>query len=130
MRIFAQQILQMSDALGSEFGHARMGSARPRKGCGKKAEMEKTVKGEAAVGIQAEAAGGHASQGIGQISAIGAALHNLVRLRIRKKTAAEASAETERVRRPGQGMARSHMDAGIIRGLSLFLDNPNARRRR
>ena len=92
--------------------------------------MEKTVKGETAVGIQAEAAGGHAPQGIGQLSAIGAALRNLVRLRTRKKIAAEASAETEWVRRPGQGMARSPMDAGITRGLSLFLDNPNARRKR
>ena len=42
--------------------------------------MEKTVKGETAVGIQAEAAGGHAPQGIGELSAIGAALRNLVRL--------------------------------------------------
>ena len=92
--------------------------------------MEKSIKGETAVGIQAEAAGGHASQGIGPISTIGAALHNLVRPRTRKKIAAEASAKTERVRRPGQGMARSPMDAGITRGLSLFLDNPNARRRR
>ena len=78
--------------------------------------MEKTVKGETAVGIQAGAAGGHAPQGIGQLSAIGAALSNLVRLRTRKKIAAEASAETEWVRRPGQGMARSPMDAGITRG--------------
>jgi hypothetical protein len=92
--------------------------------------VEKTMKGETAVRIQAEAAGGHASQGIGKISAIGAALHNLIRLRTRKKIAAEASAETERVRRPGQGMARSPMDAGITRGLSLFLDDPHARRRR
>ena len=92
--------------------------------------MQKTVKGETAVGIQAEAAGAHAPQGIGQLSAIGAALRNLVRLRTRKKIAAEASAETERVRRPGQGMARSPMDASITRGLSLFLDNPNARRKR
>jgi hypothetical protein len=107
-----------------------MGSVRPRKVCGKKAEVEKTVKGETAVGIQAEATGGHASRGIGPISAIGAALHNLVRLRTRKKIAAEAKAETEQVRRPEQGMARSPMDAGITRGLSLFLDNPNARRRR
>ena len=91
--------------------------------------MEKTVKGETAVGIQAGAAGGHARR-IGQLSAIGATLSNLVRLRTRKKIAAEASAETEWVRRPGQGMARSPMDAGITRGLSLFLDNPNARRKR
>jgi hypothetical protein len=60
----------MSDALASRIGHARMGSARPRKGCGKKTEVEKTVKGEAAFGI----------------------------LRTRKKIAAEASAETEQVR--------------------------------
>jgi hypothetical protein len=120
----------MSDALASRIGHAHIGTARPHKGCGKKAEVDKMLKGETAVGIQAEAAGGHASQGIGKISAIGAALHNLVRLRTRKKIAAEASAETERVRAPGEGMARSPMDAGITRGLSLFLDNPNARRQR
>ena len=90
--------------------------------------MEKTLKGETAVGIQAEAAGAHAPQGIGQLSAIGAALRNLVRPRTRKKIAAEASAEP--VSRPGQGMARSPMDAGISGGLSLFLDNPNARRKR
>jgi len=129
-RISAQQILQMSDALASWMGHARMCSARPRKGCGKKAEMEKTVKSEAAVGIQPETVGGHASQGMGQISTISAALHNLVRLRTRKKIAAEASAETERVRRTGHGVSRSPMDAGITGGLSLFLDNPNVRRRR
>jgi hypothetical protein len=92
--------------------------------------MEKMVKGEAAVGIQAEAAVGHASQGIGPISKIGAALHKLTRPRTRKKISAEASAETEWARRPEQGMARSSMDAGITRGLSLFLDSPNARRRR
>jgi hypothetical protein len=92
--------------------------------------VEKTVKGEAPVGIQAEAAGGHASQGVGPISTIGATLHNLLHPRTRKKIAAEASTETERVRRPGQGTARSPMDAGVTRGLSLFLDNPNARKRR
>jgi hypothetical protein len=107
-----------------------MSSARPREGCGKKAEVEKTVKGETAVGIQPETVGGHAPQGIGPISTIGAALHNLVRPRTRKKISAEASAETGRARRPGQGMARSPMDADITRGLSLFLDHPNARRRR
>jgi hypothetical protein len=90
--------------------------------------VEKTVQGEAAVGLQAETVGGHASQGIGGISAIGAALHNLVRPRTRKEISAEASAETERPR--GPGMARSPMDAGITGGLSLFLDNPNVRRRR
>jgi hypothetical protein len=90
--------------------------------------VEKTVKGETAVGIQAEAAGGHAPQGIGQLSAIGAALRNLVRLRTHNKLAAEASAETEWVRRRGHG--EIPMDAGITRRLSLFLDNPNARRKR
>ena len=85
--------------------------------------MEKTVKGEAPVGIQVEAAGGHASQGIGPISTIGAALHNLVRLRTRKKISAEASD-------PGHSVSRSPMDAGITGGLSLFLHKPSAHKRR
>jgi hypothetical protein len=92
--------------------------------------VDKTVKGEAAVGIQAETAGGHASQGIGPISAIGAALHNLIRLRTRKKISAEASDEPEQVRRSGHSESWSPMDAGITGGLSLFLDKPNARKRR
>ena len=93
--------------------------------------MEKTVKGEAAVGIQPETAGGHASQGIGPISAIGAALHNLVRLRTRKKISAEASDEPEQVEEStDKAWHESPMDAGITGGLSLFLDNPNARKRR
>jgi hypothetical protein len=92
--------------------------------------MEKTVKGEVPVGIQAEAAGGHASQGIGPISTIGVALHNLVRLLTRKKISVEASDEPEQVRRPGHSVSRSPMDAGITGGLSLFLDEPNARKRR
>ena len=75
--------------------------------------MEKTVEGEAAVGLQPETVGGHASQGVGQISAIGAALHNLVRLRTRKKMAAEASTETGQMKRPGHGVSRSPMNAGI-----------------
>ena len=92
--------------------------------------MDKTVKGEAAVGIQAEAAGGRASQGIGPISAIGAALHNLIRLRTRKRISAEAIDEPAQVRRPGHSVSRSPMEAGITGGLSLFLDKPNARKRR
>ena len=92
--------------------------------------MEKTVKGEVAVGFQPETASGHAPQGIGPISTIGAALHNLVRLRTRKKISAEASDEPEQVRRPGHSVSRTPMDAGITRGLSMFLDNPNARKRR
>jgi hypothetical protein len=107
-----------------------MCSARLRERCGKKAVVEKTLKGEAAVGIQPETVCGHAPQEIGPISTIGDALHNLVRPRTRKKISAETSAETGRARRPGQGMARSPMDAGITRGLSLVLDHPNARRRR
>jgi hypothetical protein len=89
--------------------------------------VEKTVKGEAPVGIQVEAAGGHASQGIGPIPT---ALHNLVRLRSRKKISAEAIDEPEQARRPGHSVSRSPMDAGITGGLSLFLDKPNARKRR
>jgi hypothetical protein len=54
----------------------------------RKAEVEKTAKGEAAVGIQAETVGAHEPQGIGRISAIGAALHNLVRLQTRVKNEA------------------------------------------
>jgi len=92
--------------------------------------VEKTVKGEAAVGSQPETVGAHASQGIGPISAIGAALHNLIRLRTRKKISAEAIGEPEQVRRPGHSVSRSPMDAGITGGISLFLDKPNARRRR
>jgi hypothetical protein len=92
--------------------------------------VEKTVKGEAPVGIQVEAAGGHASQGIGPIPTIGTALHNLVRLRSRKKISAEAIDEPEQARRPGHSVSRSPMDAGITGGLSLFLDKPNARKRR
>ena len=87
--------------------------------------MDKVVEGEATVGLQPDTLGGH----VGKVSAIGAALHNLVRPRARKKIAAEARAETERVRRPGEGMARSPTDAGITGGLSLLLDSPNARRR-
>ena len=88
--------------------------------------MEKTVEGEATVGLQPETVSGH----VGKISAIGAALHNLVRSRTRKKLAAEASAEADQVRRPGHSVPRAPMDAGITGGLSLFLDNPNARKRR
>ena len=92
--------------------------------------MEKTVEGEATVGLQPETAGGHASQGIGPIPTIGTALHNLVRLRSRKKISAEAIDEPEQARRPGHSVSRSPMDAGITGGLSLFLDKPNARKRR
>ena len=88
--------------------------------------MEKTVESEATVGLRPETVGDHT----GKISAIGAALHNLILPRTRKKIAAEASAETERVGRPGLSVSRAPMDAGITGGLSMFLDNPNARKRR
>jgi hypothetical protein len=118
----------MSDALASWIGHDRMGRARPRKGCGKKAKVDRAVEGEAIVGLQPKTVGAHASQGIGKISAIGAALHNLVRPRTRNKIAATARAE--QVRRPEYRASRSPLDAGITGGLSLFLDNPNPSRRR
>lgn len=89
--------------------------------------MEKTIEGKAAVGLQPGTVGGQASQEIGKISAIVAALHDLVRPRTRKKVAVEARAE--RVRRPPHSVSRSPLDAGITGGLSLFLDNPNPRRR-
>jgi hypothetical protein len=98
---------------------------------GRKAEVEKTIEGEGVVGSQLQAVGGHVSTRVGPISAIGAALHYLIHPRTRKKVAAEAHVETERTRKPGRGptMSRSPMDAGITGGLSLFLDNPNGRRR-
>jgi hypothetical protein len=73
------------------------------------------VKGEAAVGIQAEVAGGHASQEIGQIFAIGSASHNLVRPRTEDRfwLCAAAAAVNSRfrgndvmVRRWGEARAR------------------------
>ena len=64
--------------------------------------MKKTVKGEAAIGLQPETIGGHASQGVGPSSAISAALHYLIHPLTRKKIAAETRAETERPRQgPG-----------------------------
>jgi hypothetical protein len=99
---------------------------------GRQATVEKTVKDEAVVGLQPETVGGHASTRVGPISAIAAALHYLVHPRTRKKTTADASAETERGRRPehGPGAARSPMEAGITGGFSLLMDNPGARKRR
>src|SRR5215213_1693136 len=107
--------------------HYRMG---PEKG--KEAEVKKTVKSEAAIGLQPGTVGGHASPGIGPVSAIGAALHYLIHPRTRKKIAAEARADTERGRRPrqGPGVSGSPTEAAITGGLSLLLDSSNTRRRR
>ncbi len=93
--------------------------------------MDKAIKGEGIVGLQPEATGGHASTRVGPISSIGAALHNLIHLRLHRKTAVEASAETGRERKPesGLGASRSPMDAGIAGGFSLLMDNPHARKR-
>jgi hypothetical protein len=98
---------------------------------GRKVEVEKMIKGEGIVGAQLQAVGGHASTRVGPISAIGAALHYLIHPRKRKKIAAEALVEAERTRKPGRGptMSGSPLDAGLTGGLSLFLDNPNGRRR-
>jgi hypothetical protein len=99
---------------------------------GRKAEVEKTIKGEGVVGSQFQAVGGHTSTRVGPISAIGAALHYLIHPQTRKKVAAEAHVETERTSEPRRGptMSGSPLDAGITGGLSLFFDNPNGRRRR
>jgi hypothetical protein len=108
-----------------------MGAVFMPRADGRKAEVEKTIKGEGVVGSQLQAVGGHASTRVGPISAIGTALHHLIHPRTRKKIAAEAHVETERTRGPGRGatMSGSPVDAGITGGLSLFLDNPNGRRR-
>ena len=94
--------------------------------------MKKAIKGEGLVGLQPEAIGGHASTRVGPISFVGAALHNLVHPRLHRKTAAEASAETGRDRKPehGHGAARSPLGAGITGGFSLLMDNSRARKRR
>ena len=94
--------------------------------------MEKTVEKEAVVGLQTETVGAQASTRLGPISTIAAALRLLVHPRTSKATAAEASAETERTRRPERDRSsyRSPMEAGITGGFSLLMDNPGARKRR
>lgn len=94
--------------------------------------MEKTIKGEGVVGSQLQPVSGHAPTRVGPISVMGAVLHYLIHPRTRKEFAAETHAETGRTRKPGRGptMSGSPMDVGITGGLSLFLDSPNARRRR
>ena len=62
--------------------------------------VKKTVEGKTMVGLQTEAAGGHASVRVGPLSALVATLHHLVHPLGRKKLAAEASAEDERKRVP------------------------------
>jgi hypothetical protein len=99
---------------------------------GRKAEVQKTVKDEAVVGLQPERISGHASTRVGPISAIAAALQFLIHPRTRKSAAAEASAEPEPTRIPerDRGEYRSPMEAGITGGFSLLMDNSNARGRR
>jgi hypothetical protein len=118
----------MSDALGSRIGHARTGSTQAS---GREIEVQKTVKDEPVVGLQPEMVGGHASTRLGLISAIAAALQVLVHPRTRE-SAAEASAEPERPRRPerDRGAYPSPMEAGITGGFSLLMNNPHARKRR
>jgi hypothetical protein len=98
---------------------------------GRKAEVHKTLKDEPVVGLQPEMVGSHASTRLGLISAIAAALHVLAHPRTRE-SAAEASAEPERTRRPerDRGAYRSPMEAGITGGFSLLMNNPHARKRR
>jgi hypothetical protein len=99
---------------------------------GRTAEVEKTVKDEAVVGLQPETVGTHASTRLGPISAIAAALHFLVHPRRRKSAAAEAGVEAERTRRPERDHSayRSPMEAGITGGFSLLMNDPQARKRR
>jgi hypothetical protein len=99
---------------------------------GRMAEVEKTVKDEAVVGLQPEAVDGPASTRLGPISAIAAALHFLAHPRTRKRAAVEASTETEGTRGPERDLSayRSPFEAGITGGFSLFMDNSNIRKRR
>jgi len=96
----------------------------------RKAVVEKMVQDEVVVRLQSETLGGQAPTRSGPISAIAAALHFLAHPRTRKSAAVEASAEPERTRRPDRGAYRSPFEAGITGGFSLFMDNPNARKRR
>lgn len=94
--------------------------------------MEKTVENQAVVGFQPEIAGGHAASRGGSISVLSVALRYLTHPLTRGKTAVEVRSEIQRGRSPerGLGPSRSPMDAGIIGGFSLLMDNPNARKRR
>ena len=88
------------------------------------------MKEETVVGLQPETVGGHAPTRVGPLSAMAAALHDLVHPRTRKKTT--TSAETEQARRPepGPGASRSPMETGITGGFSLLMDDSHARKRR
>jgi hypothetical protein len=99
---------------------------------GKRAEMEKTVKDDAVVGLQPETVGGHAPRRLGSISTIAGALHHLLHPRTRKREAAETSATIEQTRRPERDRSayRSPMEAGITGGFSLLMDNSGRRKRR
>jgi len=94
--------------------------------------MQKTVENEAVVGLQPKTIRVQTPTRVGPISAIAAALHSLIHPRTRTRAAAEASAETDRSRRPERDSVayRSPMEAGITGGFSLLMDNPNARKRR
>ena len=92
--------------------------------------MEKTIKDEVVVGLQPETVGGQASTRLGPISAIAAALNDLVRPRTRKKTATFADTEQARRQVRVPRASRSPMDAGITGGFSMLMDNPRARKRR
>jgi len=92
--------------------------------------VKKTVEGKAMVGLQTEAAGGHASARVGPLSALVATLHHLVHPLEREKLAAEASAEDERKRVPKRSVSHSPMEAGITGGFSLLANSSYARKRR
>jgi hypothetical protein len=99
---------------------------------GRRVEVEKTVKEEPVAGLQSGIVGAHAPSRSGPISTIAAALRVLVHPRTSKATAAEASAEAGRRRRPERDRSayRSPMEAGITGGFSLLMGNPGARKRR
>jgi hypothetical protein len=97
---------------------------------GRRAEVEKTVKDEAVVGLQSEMAGGHAPMRVGPISAIAAALRFLAHPRARKSAAVEASAERPRRPERDRSAYRSPMETGITGGFSLLMNEPHARKRR
>jgi hypothetical protein len=109
-----------------------VGALHRRHENGRWAEMEETIKDEAVVGFQTGRISTHAPTRSGPISTLVAALQFLVHPRTRRKAAVEASAETERTRRPERYLeaSRSPFEAGITGGFSLFMDNSNIRKRR
>src|SRR5919112_2091986 len=83
--------------------HSRGGSVQAA--CERKAEVEKTIKGEGLVGSQLQPVSGHAPTRVGPISAMGAVLHYLIHPRTRKEFAAR---NTRRNRADEKAGARSH----------------------